>query len=89
MLLFLGMAFGLFMVASLIGLPVLANIAGIPATEFADSSRWDLNNPKMITVIRGFILLQFLFLFAIPSLLFAHTGKQGNEEKILGQFERR
>ncbi|RYZ53916.1 MAG: CPBP family intramembrane metalloprotease [Sphingobacteriales bacterium] len=71
MLLFFGMAFGLFVIATLIGISILSAITGIGLSQLQDSSQWDLTNPKMITFMRGMILLQFLFLFTIPSLLFS------------------
>jgi uncharacterized protein len=71
-LLFLGMAFGLFIIASLIGASVLSKMTGISIFELQDSQSWDLANPAMRTYMRGMILLQFLFLFSIPSLLFAY-----------------
>jgi uncharacterized protein len=72
MLLFLGMAFGLFLIATLIGVQVLSKITGIDIAQLQNSENLDLANPKMITFIRGMILLQFLFLFVVPSLLFAY-----------------
>ncbi|WP_121352523.1 CPBP family intramembrane glutamic endopeptidase [Flavisolibacter nicotianae] len=72
LLLFLGMAFGLFMVSVLIGMPVLSKITGLSVFQLQDSKNWDLTNPAMLTFVRGMILLQFLFLFTIPSLLFGY-----------------
>lgn len=71
-LLFLGMAFGLFMIATLIGISVLSNMTGLSVFQLQDSAKWDLANPNMITFMRGMILLQFLFLFSIPALLFSY-----------------
>lgn len=72
MLLFLGMAFGLFVIATLIGAMVLSKMTGISLLELQNSANWDLTNPAYRTYMRGMILLQFLFLFTIPSLLFAY-----------------
>lgn len=72
LLLFLGMAFGLFMIAVMIGMPILSKVTGIGLFQLQDSKSWDLANPAMLTFIRGMILLQFLFLFTIPSLLFGY-----------------
>ena len=60
MLLFFGIAFGLFVIASMIGVFVLSSITGISPMELRDSAQWDLSNPKMMTFLRGMILLQFL-----------------------------
>lgn len=72
LLLFLGMAFGLFMIAVLIGSTVLAKMTGLNLLELQNSRNWDISNPNILTYMRGMILLQFLFLFTIPSLLFAY-----------------
>ena len=72
MLMFLGMAFGLFMIAMLIGVGILSKFTGVSILDLQDSENWDLTNPKMITFMRGMILLQFLFLFSIPALLFSY-----------------
>jgi len=72
MLLFLGMAFGLFMIATLIGMNVLSKMTGIDPLQLQNSENWDAANPNMTTFIRGMILLQFLFLFTIPALLFSY-----------------
>jgi hypothetical protein len=72
LLLFLGMAFGIFFVISLLGSLILTQITGIGLFEMADMSKLDSGDPKMMTVIRGMLLLQFLGLFVIPSLLFSY-----------------
>ena len=72
LLLFLGMAFGLFMIAIMIGAPILSKITGIDMLEMQDAKSYTQTNPGMLTYMRGMILLQFLFLFTIPSLLFAY-----------------
>ena len=59
LLLFLGMAFGLFVIATLIGISVLSKMTGISVFELQDSANWDLSNPAMMTFMRGMILLQF------------------------------
>ena len=72
MLLFLGIAFGLFLIATSIGVAVLSKMTGIELAQLQNSGNWDLTNPKMVTFMRGMILLQFLFLFTIPALLFSY-----------------
>ena len=72
LLLFLGMAFGLFMISVMIGMSILSKITGISMFQLQDSKSWDLSNPAMLTFVRGMILQQFLFLFTIPSLLFGY-----------------
>ncbi|MDP9229923.1 MAG: CPBP family intramembrane metalloprotease [Bacteroidota bacterium] len=72
LLLFVGMAFGIFLVISLVGVVILTNITGISLFEITDAGNWDFKNPNMITFVRGMLIIQFLGLFLIPSLLFAY-----------------
>lgn len=72
LLLFIGMAMGIFMVISLIGMGILSAMTGISMFDVANMSKWNNTNPKMLTYVRGMLLLQFLGLFVIPSLLFAY-----------------
>src|SRR5947209_3007206 len=72
LLLFIGMAFGLFFIVSLIGIAILSKMTHISLLQLQDMNNWDPNNPDMIYFIRGMLLLQFIGLFLIPSLLFAY-----------------
>ena len=51
-LLFVGMAMGVFMIFSLIGMAILSSITGISAFDVADISTWKAH-PKMIVFVRG------------------------------------
>jgi len=72
LLLFLGMAFALFMIAVLVGTGVLSKMTGVSVFDFQNAKTWDLSNPSLLTFIRGMLVLQFLFLFLIPCWLFAY-----------------
>lgn len=72
LLLFVGMAIGIFMIATFMGAFILSKMTGISMFEFSEVSKWDGNNPRMLTYVRGMLLIQFLGLFVIPSLLFAY-----------------
>ena len=72
LLLFLGMAFGIFFVVFLLGSMILSQITGIGLFEMGEISKWDGSNPNQMTAIRGMLLLQFLGMFLIPSLLFSY-----------------
>ena len=72
LLIFLGMALGLFMIAALAGMAMLSKMTGISMMDMQNNDSLNMANPGMLTFIRGMILLQFLFLFTIPSLLFAY-----------------
>jgi len=72
LLLFIGMAFGIFMALSTIGVFILSKTTGISIFQLQDISKWNSNDPNMIYFIRGMLLIQFLGLFLIPSLLFGY-----------------
>jgi hypothetical protein len=72
LLLFIGMAFGILMVLSLIGGGILSSLTGKSLFEMNDPATWDPKDPNMLTFIRGMLLIQFLGMFLIPSLLFAY-----------------
>ncbi|MER3463594.1 MAG: hypothetical protein C4329_03380 [Chitinophagaceae bacterium] len=66
------MAFGIFMVLSLIGTVILSSMTGMGLLQLSDPTKWNMNNPKMMLFIRGMLVLQFLGLFLIPTLLFGY-----------------
>lgn len=68
--LFLGIAAVGFIIL-LIGSAILSKLTGIDLTTFRDLKNWDVTNSKMLTLIRGMILLQFLFVFTLPPLVFS------------------
>ncbi|QEC57577.1 CPBP family intramembrane glutamic endopeptidase [Flavisolibacter ginsenosidimutans] len=72
--LFLGMAVASFFIGSAVGVLILSKITGIGLGQLRDPKAWDLANPAMLTFVRGMILIQFLFLFALPSLLFSYLS---------------
>lgn len=69
---FLGLAFGSFIILSMIGMLVLANMTGLNVLEMGDPSNWDYKNPSLLIFVRGMLLIQFLFLFIVPCFLFAY-----------------
>ena len=72
LLLFMGMAIGIFMIVSLLGMMILSKMTGINMFEMSDLSKWNSDHPEMLTYVRGMLLVQFLGLFVIPSILFAY-----------------
>ena len=72
LLLFIGMAFGIFTVLSLIGVSILSSTTGVSLFDVSNPAKWTSANPGLITFVRGMLLVQFLGLFVIPSLLFAY-----------------
>jgi CAAX protease family protein len=71
LLIFLGMAFGIFIILSFIGVMILSNMTGIKLLEIGDVSKWDLAKPGMINFMRGMLIIQFVGLFLVPTFLFA------------------
>ncbi|HEV7621833.1 MAG TPA: CPBP family intramembrane glutamic endopeptidase [Flavisolibacter sp.] len=71
LLLFMGMALGIFMFLSFIGLIILSKTTGISLLQLQNVSKWNPDNPAMIGFIRGMLLIQFLGLFLIPAFIFA------------------
>lgn len=74
LLLFLGMAFGIFLVLSMIGFTVLSRLTGISMIEMTNMDGWDYTQPNRLLFMRGMLVVQFLGLFVIPSLLFAYLS---------------
>lgn len=72
--LFLGMAAGSFFIGGGIGGLVLSNLTGANLMQFQNANNFNAPNPAMLTFIRGMILIQFLFLFALPSVVFAYLS---------------
>ena len=71
LLLFIGMAFGVFLTLYLILGTLLAKFTGISLMSMAVAD-WSQPDPQLLTMMRGMLLIQFLGLFVIPSLLFAY-----------------
>ena len=71
LLLFFGMAMGVFLVFSLIGVTLLSSMTGIHVLDVKDLMKEPIH-PRALSFIRGMLLIQFLGLFVIPSLLFAY-----------------
>lgn len=72
-----------FFIGSMIGVVILSKMTGIGLTELQNSKTWDANNPGIKTFVRGMILIQFLFLFALPSLIFSYLSDR-TPAKYLG-----
>jgi membrane protease YdiL (CAAX protease family) len=81
LLLFMGMAFGVFLTLYLILGSLLAEITDISLLQMATAD-WSQPNPQLLTMMRGMLLIQFLGLFVIPSLLFAYFSDPKPAEYI-------
>src|ERR1700741_3936015 len=67
---------------SLLGVTILSVITRIPLTTLADTSKWDFNDPRTITFIRGSLIAQFIS-FVIPVFLCARFFST-DSKKYLG-----
>lgn len=72
LLLFMGMAFGIFFVISMMGVLILSKLTGISVLAIRDVDTWDPSDPNIIFYIRGLLLIQFVALFVVPTLLFGY-----------------
>jgi uncharacterized protein len=72
LLLFMGMAFGVFLVFMMIGLFVLSQMTGISVNDLQNLNKLAVTDPNLVTYMRGMLLIQFLGLFLVPSLLFGY-----------------
>lgn len=70
---------GLFIIG-FFGTLLISAITGISLDTISDSSKWDINNPATITLIRGMQIVQFVALFVVPvficSRLFSNDSKK-------------
>ena len=69
---FIGLAFGSFIVLGMVGSLILSKMTGLSVFEMSDPSKWDYANPVLMTFLRGMLLIQFISLFVLPCLLFAY-----------------
>jgi membrane protease YdiL (CAAX protease family) len=72
LLMFIGLAFGSFIILSLIGTLILSSMTGLSVLEISDTDKWDYSNPALLTFVRGMLVIQLLGLFIIPCFLFAY-----------------
>ncbi len=82
LLMFIGMAFGIFFILSVFGMMILSSLTGIGMSELKNIENWDYNNPNMIYFMRGMLLMQFLGLFVIPSLLYSYFADPAPREYL-------
>jgi len=83
LLLFLGMAFGIYMVINLLGAILYASIAGIDLSVLSNPKAWDYNDGRIKNLLRFLQTLQFFGLFVIPVFLFAYFSDP-NPKRYLG-----
>lgn len=72
LLLFIGMAFGLFLTISMIGDLVLSQMTGLSLFKTRSVASTPAPDANKVIYLRGAQLIQFLGMFLVPSLLFAY-----------------
>jgi hypothetical protein len=80
--LFMGMAMGLMLVVTFLGVAVYAGITGGDFSQLLDPDAWDYKNPSTIHTIRFMQTMQFLGFFLIPVLLFAYFSDPDPKEYL-------
>lgn len=60
-----------FFILGMIGTLLLARLTGTSLSELSDVSKWEANDPNIVSLIRGMQVVQFVFLFLVPSLICA------------------
>jgi hypothetical protein len=74
LLIFIGMAFGIFILVGTAGTLLLTVISGKSLSYIADPGEWDLADPQALMIARSLLVIQFLSLFIIPVFLFARLS---------------
>lgn len=69
-----------FFIIGLLLTVALSSMTGVDLTTMSDTSKWKAGDPKLLTIIRGMQLIQFICLFVVPVFICAklfslHTGK--------------
>jgi uncharacterized protein len=72
LLLFIGLAFGIYSIFSFAAISFLPSLTGIDIATFQNMEKWDGKTGNMLLFIRLMLLFQFLGLFLIPTLLFGY-----------------
>ena len=72
LLLFIGLAFGIFSIFSFAAATILPSVTGIDLQTFQKIENWDGKSGNMLLFIRIMLIIQFLGLFLIPTLLFGY-----------------
>jgi membrane protease YdiL (CAAX protease family) len=90
-LIFISITLASFFIFGLLGTMILGKITGMPLEKMVDTSTWDYNDPKIIFLLRGMQVVQFISLFVIPVFLCAwlystntqyYLGLNGPHNKI-------
>jgi uncharacterized protein len=71
LLIFISIALGSFFIIGLLGTIILAKVTGVDLVTMSDPSKWNAADDKIIMVIRGMQLIQFICLFIIPVFICA------------------
>ncbi|MBC7873906.1 MAG: CPBP family intramembrane metalloprotease [Ferruginibacter sp.] len=82
-LILISIALGSFFILGLLGTVLLSNLTGMGIMTMSDSSKWNYTDGRLLTVIRGMQLIQFICLFVVPSFLCAWVFST-DSKKYLG-----
>jgi uncharacterized protein len=82
-LVLISIALASFFILGLLGTVLLSKITGMGLLTMSDSAKWDYTDERLVTVIRGMQVVQFICLFVIPTFLCAHFFST-DSKKYLG-----
>lgn len=58
-----------FFIISILGTIILAGISGMSIFQLGDTEKWDFNDPRTVSIIRGMQVIQFVSLFLVPTII--------------------
>lgn len=82
LILLISIALVSFFILGMVGTVILSSITGIGIKELAHISNWKMDDPGMITFIRGMQLVQFISLFVVPVFLCARLFSTNSREYL-------
>lgn len=82
-IIFISIALANLFIIGFFGTLLLSAITGIGIESIGDPSKWDLNNPATISLIRGMQIVQFIALFVVPVFICARLFSN-ERNKYLG-----
>ena len=71
-----------FFLISIIGTLILAGMSGMSITQLADPDKWNYNDSKVVFLIRGMQIVQFISLFSIPTFFCAWLFSSNTKEYL-------
>jgi len=74
LVIFGGLTFGIAFIATVVGLAIVAYLNHISLMDLTSLKSEDFAKPEFTGIVRGFLIVQFLGFFVLPSLIFAYLA---------------